>query len=337
MAVPPPFAMRPLTPTEAAQTSYALPPDVQAEFARDKQAQTTLEGYRAVEAKEQAAKLAQRAAADTARLRIEADARKEHTELWQKQQEQRNAIETERIKQEAAAAAALKLEAQKAKAAQDLEMTKSENSYVLKERERFGTERDGARTAIDSLQTLQILSDAAGKQTPLEGMVLPGGQTGRDLMTRLGMGTDAAREKWGAQYAFNAAKNQMIIELRKGVSMGQLSDRDMSFLQGMGPDLMNDPATRREMIALLENANQHKRAYMDKVEELWDEGHGMSWAKAKREADKGMPKIIPELPNGYGNLSAAEQSLWKQQHFRPGQVVRGTDGTLMLYRPQPQQ
>ena len=337
MAVPPPFAMRPLTPTEAAATSYALDPQTEKSFADRLQASVTVPEALAVKKERDAALEARRNAADTARLEIEKTERTAHNAQWQEQQKQRNAIEAERIKQEAAAAAALKLEQAKADAAERLEGIKSDNQNKVDDRKRFSIERDGARTAIDSLQTLQILSDAAGRQTPLEGLNLPGGGTGRDLMVKLGLGTDAAQAKWGAQYAFNAAKNQMIIELRKGVSMGQLSDRDMSFLQGMGPDLMNDPATRREMIALLENANQHKRAYLDKVEELHDEGKGLSWAKAKIAADKAMPKMIPELPNGYANLSAPEQSLWKQQHFRPGQVVRGTDGTLMLYRPQPQQ
>ena len=257
-------------------------------------------------------------------------------EIWQKAQDAKAARVTAAMAAQQQLDREMKLEQERGNQTRQTAREAVENAYVTDERKRFGTDRDAARTSIDGLQTLQILSDAAGKQTPLEGITLPGGITGRDLMVKMDLGTQAAQEHWGAAQAFNAAKNQMIIELRKGVSMGQLSDRDMSFLQGMGPDMMQSPDTRREILSLLENVQQQKREYIDKTEDLWHGGRekgGMDWADAKRAADKSMPKLIPDLPPGYSNLPSGQQSLWKQQHLRPGQIVRGENGVLLHYRP----
>ena len=257
-------------------------------------------------------------------------------EIWQKAQDAKVARVTAAQAAQQQLDREMKLEQERGNQTRQTAREAVENAYVTDERKRFGTDRDAARTSIDGLQTLQILSDAAGKQTPLEGITLPGGITGRELMVKMDLGTQAAQEHWGAAQAFNAAKNQMIIELRKGVSMGQLSDRDMSFLQGMGPDMMQSPDTRREILSLLENVQQQKREYIDKTEDLWHGGRekgGMDWADAKRAADKSMPKLIPDLPAGYSNLPSGQQSLWKQQHLRPGQIVRGENGVLLHYRP----
>src|SRR5262245_34203117 len=226
---------------------------------------------------------------------------------------------------------ALTLEQQRGDQARQTEAAKSENAYVLEDRKRFSTDRDTIRGNMDGLGMLRALSAASGTSTPLENIVV-GDKSGRDWMVNLGLGTQAARDKWGAQQAFEALKNQIILQLRQGVSMGQLSDRDLSFLQGMGPSLLQRPETRAQIISLLEQAQIRKLQYMDKVEELHDQG--MSWGKAKRTAQDNQPPLIGSLPDGYSGWDAAQQKQWKRTNWRPHQFVYSPDGqNLSTYEP----
>jgi hypothetical protein len=203
-----------------------------------------------------------------------------------------------------------------------LEATEAQQNgqIVVEDRKRFGLERDGARKTIDTLQTLHALSDAAGTGTPLDQITLPGGITGRQLMANMGLGTQAQQQKWGAQEAFEAVKNGMTTELRAGIAMGQLSDRDLIFLQGMGPKLIQSPETRNSLLNILETAQTRKREYIDKVDELYE--GGMPWTKAKREAGKAMPEIVPQVPAG---LTPDQRIEFFRQRIPKGSIFRGPD------------
>ena len=328
------FTPRQLTPSEQAATSYALPPEQEAGFRRgvaevagqpDAAAKIA-----AIEQARTAAIATQREKADAARLAIEAADRG----AWQKQQEDAAKFAREDAAKQAAAVLAqrhaLELKAAEGEQARQTAAAGSENSYVLDERKRFGTERDGARAALDNLQLLRALSDAAGTNMALDNVPVGGGKTGRDLMVAMGLGTDAAQQHWGAQQAFQAAANQMILELRKGVALGGLSDRDMSFLQNMGPSLLQQPQTRASIIGLLEAAQAQKRTYIDAVEQLWDGGKGMTWGQAKRAADKQMPDLMRSTPKDYSLWGLSDKQQWFRENIPPGSVYRGPDGALRV-------
>jgi len=231
-----------------------------------------------------------------------------------------------------AQANALALERAKGEEARQTGAAASENSYVLDERKRFGQERDSARSNIDDLQMLSALSQAAGTSTPLENIRV-GDKSGRDFMVQWGLGTEAAQKKWGAQQAFEAAVNKTVTGLRAGVSMGQLSDRDMVFLQHMAPSLLQSPQTRADIIAYLEQAQYRKLQYSDAVEQLWDGGKGMSWGKAKVAAQQNLPDYVSKVPDGFGSWEAPVRQQWLQGNVRPGSLIRGPDGRLSIYQP----
>jgi hypothetical protein len=191
---------------------------------------------------------------------------------------------------------------------------------VVDDRKRFATERDGARKSIDNLQTLRALSEAAGISGPLDRVTLPSGITGRDLMANMGLGTEEQRRRWSGQQAFEAFKNNVIVDLRAGIAMGQLSDRDLQFIQNMGPDLIQRPETRASIINILETAQSRKRDYIDNVNQLYESG--MPWTKAKREANKAMPEVVPQVPTG---LTTDQRIDFFRQHIPKGSIFRSPD------------
>jgi hypothetical protein len=210
--------------------------------------------------------------------------------------------------------------AQAHKNALEAKTAEQEGSVVAEDQRRFATERDGARKSIDNLQTLRALSEAAGVSGPLDRVTLPSGIRGRDLMAIAGLGTEEQRRRWSGQQAFEAFKNNVTADLRAGIPMGQLSDRDLIFIQNMGPDLIQRPETRESIINILETAQSRKREYIDNVNQLHESG--MPWMKAKREADKAMREVVPQVPAG---LTPDQRIDFFRQHIPKGSIFRGPD------------
>lgn len=211
------------------------------------------------------------------------------------------------------------------------EDAKQRGAAVVAERTKFSDERNTAREAIGRTQLLRALSGAAGETTPLDNIVV-GGMSGRDWMSQLNLGTKAQQEKWGAQQGFNAASNAMILELRKGVAMGALSDKDMDFLLGMGPKLLEKPETRDSILSIIEQGQQRKRQFIDRVEELYDEGNGLSWTKAKRQAtqEQEARPIIEPMDKSYATMNSAQKLEYLKKNVPPHTIFRDHLGNLKV-------
>jgi hypothetical protein len=227
---------------------------------------------------------------------------------------------------------AIILEQERGKQARDTEAAKIEGNYVVGQRNEFDKARGDIRGNLDNFQMLRAFSDAAGKSTALENMEY-GGKSGRDILVQAGMGTQAQREKWGTQQAFQGLINKTIMGLRGGFSMGALSDRDMDFLKNLAPNQMQDPQTRSDIISYLEQAEFRKRDYMNKVEDLYDNGNGMKWWQAKRAADAALPDFVVKMPVDFDKLPPPMQHQFlRENNLRHGNIVRlqerSADGTV---------
>jgi spore germination cell wall hydrolase CwlJ-like protein len=209
----------------------------------------------------------------------------------------------------------------------------TENSYVLDQRKQFAADHDTTRNALGDYQMLRLFSNAAGTSTPIDNLQI-GDKTGRDLLVQYGLGTQAQREKWGAQQAFDAVVNKSILAARQGVSMGQLSDRDMNFLQHMTVSQLQDPQTRSDIISYLEQSAYRKQQYMNRVEQLWDGGKGLTWGNARSAAEAEMAKtdILPVVPANFSSLPDADKRAFiAKNNIVHGSLVRGPDGNLTRY------
>jgi hypothetical protein len=185
--------------------------------------------------------------------------------------------------------------------------------------------RDAARQSIDQVHVLRALSDRAGTATSLESLTLPNGQTVRDLMVQNGLGSEATLAHLNAQQAYEAAAGQMVMDLRRGVQMGSLSDRDLLAVQKLVPKGSVTPEGRANILATIENAHIRNRDYIDRVHQLWDQGKGLSWEKAKVEADKQMGDIVPQVPQAYKTMSDQERDVWWKANAKPLSLMRTPD------------
>ena len=223
----------------------------------------------------------------------------------------------------------------------ELQEAQQEGQFVTDQKKKFGDSQQGAYDQLDSLQTLRQLSDAIPGQATLTPGV-------RDFLVRFGFTPDGLTSESARVQAFESALSRTVVELRKGVQMGQLSDRDLSFIQNMGPQAMQNPETRAAIIGHLITAANRKAQYIERVNELYGGGKaagGMSWSDAVRQARKDVPEfVVPTIPDelmpGYrpkgrdpsipGPVVDNTQArrAWIKDHVPRGGLVRLPDGTM---------
>jgi hypothetical protein len=262
-------------------------------------------------------------------------AQKAATNLTKWADEQEKAVRPryeQQIKTYDAAATAMQAQSHKmqeiaAKAVEDRanEAAKQEGQVIVDERKEMAKTRDAARQSIDQVHILRALSDRAGTATALEDITLPNGQRVRDLMLQHGLGDEKTLAHLQGQQAYEVAATQMVMDLRKGVQMGNLSDGDLRFLQKVVPKGSVTPEGRADMLATIELIHDRKREYIDRVHQLWDQGKGLSWEKAKVEADKQMGDIVPQVPQEYKTMSDQERDAWWKANTKPRMLLRTPD------------
>jgi soluble lytic murein transglycosylase-like protein len=212
-----------------------------------------------------------------------------------------------------------------ARTARETKAAEQEGMVIVDERKDMAKARDATRQSIDQVHVLRALSDRAGTATTIENITLPNGQTIRDLMVQNGLGSEATLKHLNAQQAYEAAATQMVFELRRGVQMGSLSDRDLLAVQRLVPKGSVNPEARAAILGTIEQIHSRQREYIDRVHQLWDQGKGLSWEKAKVEADKQMGDIVPQVPQSYKSMTAEQKLEWFRTNAPPHTLLRTMD------------
>jgi hypothetical protein len=144
-------------------------------------------------------------------------------------------------------------------------------------------------------------------------------------MVQNGLGSEATLKHLNAQQAYEAAATQMVLDLRKGVQMGNLSDRDLAAVQRLVPKGSINPEARAAILGTIEQIHSRQREYIDRVHQLWDQGKGLSWEKAKVEADKQMGDIVPQVPQSYKSMTPEQKLEWFRTNAPPHTLLRTMD------------
>jgi hypothetical protein len=112
--------------------------------------------------------------------------------------------------------------------------------------ERFNTTQDRALTAesrLGSLEAMTQMLDSGMVTGGVEAMTLPL----RQVASSFGL---ADADQLSQQEAFNGLANKLALEMKEGMT-GQMSDRDIKFLQAQAPQLQNSVEGNRLMIEIL--------------------------------------------------------------------------------------
>ena len=220
----------------------------------------------------------------------------------------------------------------KAKNDISVDAAKADTAFNSKRRDTYAAAADAARSSLTDLSMLRALSDTVGKVDPWTQMEV-GGHKMQDWVTSVlsDWYSPAYVAKMGNQQAYEAAVNKIIIGLRSGVSMGQLSDRDLSFLSAQAPSLLQDPKTRGNIIGFLSQIYQRRVDLANKIDEYYQPGK-VSVSEALKRADADLGPIIPQMKVPQG-ASDDEKERWIYQNATPGSFYKDESGKLQPYNP----
>lgn len=337
---PPDFQMRPLTPTEQAATSYELDPAMQANFARRKAGAVTVEQMQAILKEEADAVAARRKEADAARLKIEETARKD----WQGQTHPSTDVELQRAGIPRQPGVQYMTDNQGQVTTKAVPVDPRQEAFSRAEGDRY---QKNYAAPYDNVAPVRAM---LGQLSALEPLVqsdrLGQGTIGADYARKLnqalisaGFASPGLTESTAAQEAYRGISNQLILRLKaaSGTSLGQMSDRDLSFVESAAPNLQMTPHGREILAASLRQILDHQeRVYEAATTTIHDPAGGYTLGnlpKALRE----LPDAIPTSP-GPGATKEERGAWMKENRVRRGTAYYGADGNMHLWGvPEPQQ
>lgn len=198
-----------------------------------------------------------------------------------------------------------------------------------------GVDADVATTSerIGSLEALRVLSSQLGKSTLL-GDVRVGNRTLADIISSTGWGGPELAKKAADVQTFQSAVNAAIKDIKSGVAMGAVSDRDMIFLENMVANPKQDERTRNLIITGLIQAQERKREVAVRIGNILADGKTPPH-QAILQAHQEVKPIFRSVPEGIAGWTEQKRAKWFADNIRPGQLYRREDDTVDVY-PGPQ-
>jgi len=209
-------------------------------------------------------------------------------------------------------------------------------------RDTLGKEAVAASGRVQNLEGLQALSDNVGdKNATLQSLatVKYGGKSLLDHLATFGV---VPKGDAGPIQMLASGISGAITELRSGIQMGALSDRDLNFIESMGPSLNEDQGTRTAVIKYLQQAARAKMRFNTIYQEQMarpnmDSGAALEKTREIMDAKHPIvPQMTPEVAaicNDQSDDAKAARRKWAASHnVRPNSLIRQPDGSLMLLK-----
>ena len=202
-------------------------------------------------------------------------------------------------------------------------------------------EQADSRDVVAQLQGFRAISDGIGQPGWLQTTKFPGtDQTIAEKLGQLGMPLSDT----GGVQLLRGGINNLVKTLRQGMAMGSLSDRDLNFIERMGPTEWMDQDTRSAAVGYLQQAYQAKQRFSSDVQK--EMSRGKNYGDAMDAADAKQKPFVPAVPadlTAHWTDNSPEWSQrriqWAQEHeVRPGTLYHLADGKIMVMKsPRAQQ
>jgi hypothetical protein len=209
-------------------------------------------------------------------------------------------------------------------------------------RDMIGKDAVAASGQVQSLEGLQALSDnVADKNATLQSLanIRYGGTTLLNHLASIGI---VSKGDAGPIQMLQSGISGAITQLRAGVQMGALSDRDLSFIESQGPSLYEDQATRTAVIRYLQQAARAKMRFNTIYQEQMarpnmDSGTALEKTREIMDAKHPIvPQMTPEVAAVWGDQTPeakAARAKWARENsVKQNSLVRQPDGSLLLVK-----
>jgi hypothetical protein len=194
-------------------------------------------------------------------------------------------------------------------------------------------DQTAARNVRVQTQGFRAISDSVGQPNWLQTTKMPGSNaTIAEALQQAGVNVS---DNSGVQLLRGAMTN-LTRTLREGMAMGALSDRDLDFIERMGPTEWMDKDTRTAAVAYLGQAAAAREKFSSIVQK--EMARGKNYADAVDVADAQVKPFVAKVPNDLANhwtdmspeWIAARQKWSNDNNVGPGTLFDFPDGKLAL-------
>lgn len=132
--------------------------------------------------------------------------------------------------------------------------------------------------------------------------------------------------------------------LREGMAMGAMSDKDLDFIERMGPTEWMDRDTRLAAVDYIQKAYRAKRRFAEEVNSEMSRGtnHGDALVAANKKVTDFVPKVPQDLADHWNDISeqwnAARLKWVRDNNVRAGTLFHFPNGDVAIQRrPKPKE
>jgi len=334
----PEFKMRPLTPTEQAQTSYALDPKVQRNINALKAGAYTTEMMKAALVEESNAIAAQRTKADAARLTIESKARED----WQKQTSPATDAHLAAAGMMREPGVQYLVDNAGNVSTKEIPVDPRARQASMDENKRYQENYAGPYDKIRPVHQLLDQMEALDKKIKSDSLGGRGtvgsnfAQSVQKTLSGLGLASDSITDATANQEAYNALHNQLVLKLKglSGTSLGNMSNTDLAFLDNSAPAMNTTPGGRMRTTTAIRQILSYQSKLYDAATDVI---HDPSGGYTLRDLNKKIAEVPPAIPTFPGrNASAADAKAW-MEHNKPrrGTAYYNSKGDLAIWGVDP--
>jgi hypothetical protein len=338
MPEPAPYAYQrqPLPPDIQSRIAQPLSPEQLEPYNRAIQSATTVEAIQAAQDKRSAAIAAARAEVVKEGDAWQQNERNKQQEIWQKRWDAWQTGESQRQQ------AAQKLEADlRLKQAEGEQQRITNKEAVFNQANQKGleaaqTEQLAARNSVAQLEGFRSVSDAVKQPNWLQTTKWPG--SNHSIAEQLQQAGIPVEDTAGVQLLQGAMTN-LTRTLREGMPMGALSDRDLDFIQRMGPTEWMDQDTRTAAVDYLQRAFRAKQRFASDVQK--EMSRGKNYGDAVDTADAKQPKsFVPTVDSELSSHWTDNSKEWVDRRIkwaqdndvRPGTLFHMNNGNIVIWK-----
>jgi hypothetical protein len=330
------YPRQPLPPDIQQRIAQPLSPEQLAPYDRAIQSATTVEAIQKAQADKNAAITTARAEVAKEGEAWQQNERNKGQEIWQKRWDAWNTNEQQRQQ------AAQKLENDLRLKAAEGEQTRITNKEAVfnqanqKGLETAQTEQANARDVVAQLEGFRNISDNVGQPGWLQTTKFPG--TDQSIAERLQQAGVVKLDDTAGVQLLRGGITNLVKTLRAGMPMGSLSDRDLSFVERMGPTEWMDPDTRSAAVGYLQQAYKAKMNFARDVQK--EMSRGKNYGDAMDAADTKQKPFVPQVPADLTTHWSDNTPEWKdrrtqwaeQNDVRPGTLIHMGDGRIVVIK-----
>ena len=223
--------------------------------------------------------------------------------------------------------------------AQDAKQTRLTNKAQLQNQHAEGILDEMRKDTIaagDKVSDLQLLREMSQNLGDPNWLTIASARYPQlaNMIAASGMVPDSWKDQIGRQQMFRSSVANVIKTLRSGMSMGNLSDRDLDFIRDMAPNELENANTRDAVTAFLLKSARAKQDFFNTVRLRYAKSGDLDQAITDAQTEREGKPLVPQLPARLARSDADPNEVrqwFTDSGLKDGELMHDARGNLVVW------